>query len=308
VGSMRGLCCLLLALFPALLQGQSLELIPDQPKANIGDLITLRLTVHLPEGMELLDLAPRTLLAPPDGMRIVSTDTLRRYRSGEYRCAVRMAFYRVGRQPVPTLALLYRPAPGASPDTLVHAPLAIEIVPILPAGNQEIKDIRPLRLLGGPGWAPLVLILVAVLAGAFWLVRRARVRGGSVGALRLAIPVGPFEVALARLTEMEQASIASGNGVAPLFGEVAELVRNTLVEVGALPHQGLTTPEVPEKLPLPFGADDLADRCVRLLYDADLVKFARVRPDRLAATSHVAQARSLLEAWRDRAGATHAVR
>jgi hypothetical protein len=65
---------------------------------------------------------------------------------------------------------------------------------------------------------------------------------------------------------------------------------------------------VPQRLPLPFGEGDLADRCASLLRDADLVKFARVRPDRLAATTHVAQARSLLEAWRDRAGATDAIR
>ena len=152
------------------------------------------------------------------------------------------------------------------------------------------------------------MILVAVLAGAGWLILRARARGGAQTAPKAPIPTGPFEVALARLAEMEQASIASGNGVVPLFGDVAELVRGTLIDIGALPHQGLTTPEVPERLPLSFGAGDLADRCASLLHDADLVKFARVKPDRLAATSHVAHARTLLEAWRDRAGATHAVR
>jgi hypothetical protein len=241
-------------------------------------------------------------------MRIVSTDTLRRDRNGEYHGSVRMAFYRIGRQPVPTLALLYRPAPGAAPDTLVHAPLAIEIEPILPAGNPEIRDIRPLRLLGGPVWGPVALLVTIVVAGLHWLFRRNRPKVRPRTETRVPIPTGPFDVALARLAQLEAASVASGNGVLPLFGDVAELVRTTLVEVGALPHRGLTTTEVPGRLPAPLAAGDLAEGCRGLLSDADLVKFAKVKPDRAAATLHVLRARKLFEAWRDAAGGTDAVR
>lgn len=295
-------------LLPAQAVAQSLDLVPDQLKANVGDVLTMHLTVRLPQGWQLLDLSPRTLLPPPEGMRIVSTDTLRRVRGGEYRGDVRMAFYRIGKQPVPTLALLYRPDASAPADTLVHAPLAIEIEPILPAGNQEIKDIRPLRLLGGPVLLPLTILLAMVGAGVFWLWRRGRVKARPTAGPPEAIPAGPFDAALARLAALETASQASGNGIVPLFDNVAELVRETLVEVGALPHQGLTTPEVPPRLPAALAAGDLARRCEVLLGDADLVKFARVRPDRAAATSHVHRARSLLEAWREAAGGTGAVR
>ncbi len=306
---MRGTLGALVLLFaPSMAWGQSLDLVPQQPKANVGDIITIRLTARLPEGMELLDLAPRTLLSPPDGMRIISTDTLRPDRNGEYRGTVKMAFYRIGKQPVPTLALLYRPAAGASPDTLVHAPLAIEIEPILPAGNPEIKDIRPLRILGGPIWAPLAILLTGIAAGFYWLSRRQRGKGPKRIEKIIPIPTGPFEMALARLDELEQASIASGNGIVPLFGDVADLVRVTLVQVGALPHQGLTTPEVPPQLPPSLARGDLANRCRGLLSDADLVKFAKVKPDRAAASSHVSLARGLFEAWRDAAGGSDAVR
>jgi hypothetical protein len=266
-------------------------------------------TVRLAEGQELLDLAPRTLLPPPEGMRVISADTLRLDRNGEYRGKVRLAFYRIGRQPVPTLALLYRPAAGAAPDTLVHAPLAIEIVPILPAGNPALKDIRPLRLLGGPVWGPIALLLAVVVTGLFWLFRRHRKPAGpSPAAPPPAIPAGPFDAALAKLTELERASVASGNGVVPLFGEVAELLRATLLQIGAIPHRGLTTPEVPGSLPASLAAGDLAGQCEGILGDADLVKFARVKPDRAAATGYVAGTRRLLEAWRDAAETDHALR
>ena len=305
---MRRLLAILLVCGAVPASGQSLELAPEQFKANIGDVLTIRITARLTEGQELLDFAPRTLLAPPEGMRIVSADTLVRNRNGEYHGTVRMAFYRIGRQPVPTLALFYRPAPGASPDTLVHAPLAIEIIPILPAGNPEIKDIRPLRLLGGPVWAPLAILVTIVVAGLYWLARRNRPAARPRAEPGVPIPAGPFDVALIRLGQLEAASIASGNGIVPLFGEVAELVRTTLVEAGALPHRGLTTPEVPGRLPAALAAGDLAEGCRGLLRDADLVKFARVKPDRTAAALHVSRARRLFEAWRDAAGGTDAVR
>lgn len=299
---MRRLVALCLLTIPSLAWGQRLELQPEQLKANVGDIITFRITATLHPGQELLDLAPRMLLSPPEGMRIISTDTLRSAGGDEYGGKVRMAFYRIGRQPVPTLALLYRPAPGASPDTLVHAPLSIEIEPILPAGNPEIKDIRPLRMLGGPVWGPLLILLAVVAAGFFWLSRRNRSRAHPKIEKLAPIPTGPFDVALARLAELEARSIASGNGIVPLFGEVADLVRGTLVQVGALPHQGLTTPEVPPQLPSRLASGDLAQRCASVLGDADLVKFAKVKPDRAAATSHVSRARGLFEAWRDAAG------
>jgi hypothetical protein len=241
-------------------------------------------------------------------MRLVSIDTLREVRGGEYRGDVRMAFYRIGKQPVPTLALLYRPAATAPADTLVHAPLSIEIEPVLPPGNQEIKDIRPLVLLGGPIWGPLAILLAVVAVGWFWLWRRGRAKAPPKVQEAAVIPSGPFDAALARLSAVEAASVASGNGIVPLFDEVADVMRTALVEVGALPHQGLTTPEVPPRLPAVLAAGDLSRRCEELLSDADLVKFAKVRPDRDAASMHVNRARSLLEAWRDAAGGAHAVR
>jgi hypothetical protein len=305
----RALALLLPLAAPALAAAQSLELKPEQSQASIGDVVTIDVTARLPQGQELLDPAPRTLLSPPEGLRIVSSDTLRSYRDGEFRGKLRLAFYRIGRQPVPTFALLYRPAPGAAPDTLVHAPLAIEIVPILPAGNPELRDIRPLMLLGGPVWGPVALLLLLVAAGLFWLYRRnRRALGPRLAIPKGPLPAGPFDIALARLAQLEQASIASGNGVVPLFGEVAELLRTTLVEVGGMPHQGLTTPEVPVSLPAQLAAGGLASRCEAILRDADLVKFAQVRPDRAAAATHVAGARQLLEAWRSAAEAGDAVR
>lgn len=285
---------------PASAGAQSLEIRAEQGKATIGDPISFDITVRLRPGNELIDIYPRTLVQPPKGIRVLSADTLRPAGNGVYRGKARMAFYRVGPQPVPTLALLYRAAPGDPPDTLLHMPVSIEITPILEAGNPSLRDIKPLQPLGGPVWIQ-VTVLVALVAGAFyWLWRRGRSRTPHVA--EAVVPLaGPFDAALARLGALEAAARGSGNGILPLYSGVADVVRDCLRQVGAIPHAGLTTDEVGERLPGWLATADGRGRCHAVLAEADLVKFARVRPDLSTAAEHLARTRALLEGWRDAA-------
>ena len=290
--------CLLLCLaLPAGAVAQSLELVPERSRATIGDPITFNLTVRLRPGMELIDVSPRTLVAPPRGIRVLSADTLRPAGNGVYRGTAVIAFYRLGPQPVPTLTLLYRAAVGAPPDTLLHMPVSIEITPILEAGNPQLRDIKPLQPLGGPVWAQAAGLLAAIAAGFWWLWRRGG-RRRTATAVPGAVLQGPFDAALARLRELEAAARASGNGVVPLYAAVAAVVRDCLLRVGAIPHPGLTTREVGERLPDWLSTADQRGRCEAVLDEADLVKFAKVRPDHAAAGDHVARTRTLLEGWR----------
>jgi hypothetical protein len=247
--------------------------------------------------MELIDLAPHPLVPPPRGIRLISADTLRRRGDGTLRGEARMAFYRLGPQPVPTLALLYRPASGEPPDTLVHLPVSIEIVSLLPAGNPPLKDIKPLQAPPGPVWVPF-LALVGVIPAGVWWFRRRRLGGSAARRLERETPTGPFDAALTRLDEIERASRASGNGVLPLYADSAYVVRGLLLDLGAIPHHGLTTHEVSNLLPEAFAEDTLRHQCEAILRDADLVKFANLRPDLATALDQITRTRRLIEAWR----------
>jgi hypothetical protein len=286
---------------------QSLELKPQQGKGTIGDRMVFDVTVRLLPGMELIDAVPHTLVPPPRGILLLAADTLRPDGAGRYRGTATFGFYRVGPQPVPTLALLYRAAAGASPDTLLHLPISIDIVPILEPGNPSLRDIKPLQPLGGPVWGQLAGLLAAIAAAGWWLYRRKGTAPATVPA-PATVAVGPFDAALARLADLERAARQSGNGVVPLYSAIADLVRDCLLQVGAVPHRGLTTEELGRTLPATLSAGDLQARCGLVLGDADLVKFALVRPDRAAAGDQVARTRTLLEAWRAAAGATDAIR
>lgn len=280
------------------LTAQTLEVRAEQTRATIGDPITLKLTVRLPPGMELIDATPHTLVPPPKGIRVLASDTLRPKGPGILTGEARVAFYRIGLQPVPTLALLYRAAPGNPPDTLLHMPVSVEVTPVLEPGNPPLRDIKPLRTIAGPLWGPLALLLLSVGTGFWWLGRRERLAGPSARRPTVARETGPFDAALARLEEIAQAARGSGNGIVPLYAGVADVLRDCLLSVGAIPNRGLTTPEVGRALPGSLAAGDLRRRCEAVLRDADLVKFARVKPDFAAAQGQVARARALLVAWR----------
>jgi len=284
------------------LPAQTLEVRPTQTRARLGDLVILDIVARLPAGMELIDVVPRPLVPPPRGIRLVAADTLRPGRDGTRRGTATVAFYRLGPQPVPTLALLYRQGAGEPPDTLVHLPVSVEITPFLPAGNPPLKDIRPLRSVGTPLWGPLAALFALMAAGVWWLRRRSRLGGSAAGRLEDAPVSGPFDRALATLDQIEQAARASGNGILPLYDHSAGVVRHLLLEIGAIPHSGLTTPEVSRTLPPLLTAGTLRQDCEAVLGDSDLVKFARVRPDFTAALSQLARTRDLLEAWRDAVG------
>ncbi len=278
------------------LVAQRMDLRQEVPRATLGDPVTFLVTVELSPGQELLENAPRVMLNVPDGLRILSTDTLRGAGDRIWRGKIRMAFYRIGEQPVPIFGLLYRTKPGAPPDTLLGPSIRMVIASLAPEGNPQLKDIKPLIALVGPLWGPLAGLLVLMLAAAYWLWRR-----GGGRRLRAPEPVllprGPFAAALARLEALDAALRSSANGVAPFYADVAEVLRDCLLAAGAIPHQGLTTPEVGRSLPAVLSMGTARASCERLLGDADLVKFARLRPDRPAAAEHLGRARALLQGW-----------
>jgi hypothetical protein len=292
-----GLLAAMLAGPATSLVGQSMEVRPEPARATLGQPVALHIRVRLPHGMQLIDASAHPLVPPPRGIRILRSDSLTPRGNGEFTSTATVAFYRIGPQPVPTLGLLYRTGPGAPPDTLVHLPVSVEIASMVPAGNPELKDIKPLRPVGGPIWGPAGVLLALTGAALGWLVKRSRVR------ITAAIPtvvgaIGPFEVALARLDQLAAAASASSNGIEPLYEGLAKVIRDCLTESGAIPHQGLTTAELGQALPDVYAAAGRRGRCEALLGAADLVKFARWRPPHADAQHSLAAARTLIQGWR----------
>jgi hypothetical protein len=269
----------------------------------VGDTITLAFRVRLDERDLLFDTVPKPALTPPDWIRIFSVDKLERLPDRIFVGRARIAFYRPGRQAVPVFQLPFmRSVKGLSRGTLTSDSASVDVVPVLTAGSaatlRDIKEPPPSRR-----GAPLELLFgLAALAAAGWLAWRARRHGPAEAAAAEASPVppplppDPYQRALARLAEIEGGRWAARD-VARHYAEITDALRDYL-EAHGIPARERTTWELRWVLPSALLAGD-GSRRFELVFDAaDLVKFARSRPDADTASEFLGEARALLAGWR----------
>jgi hypothetical protein len=220
---------------------------------------------------------------------------------------VKLAFYRPGRQTVPLFRVGLRIIGADVPTGMSHDAPAIEIVPVLTAGPQELKDIRPLAPVGGTSPLPFVAAAVlALLALVGWrLARRRRAAAVAEPAAApqpAAVPPTPYEIARARLEELARAGWAA-HDVTRYYDAVADVLRDYFAAVGDPVEPGTTAAELARMLAGHRRPEPLRRRTVRVFTDADLVKFASVRPDAPVAEAYLTEALAVLDGWSGAAAA-----
>jgi len=310
------------ALFACLLaapvRAQTFEVLTDSGRITVGDPVTLRLVLRQHEGDALLEQVahPEAVLA--GGVRLLSVDSMRPVANLVLEAHARIAFYRPGRQTIPGFAIDFRRGAVILHGTMRSEPVPIEILPVLSAGGgPTLRDIREIVEVPGPD-PRLVAGVALALALALWAFRRRR-RGMLVPAPALAtLEVGPpatapdpFAIAVGRLAEIEGAGWGAGADVARHYQAVADALRDYLEAAEGIPARERTTTELRSSLPAWLLDASLRQRYDSVFDEADLVKFARRRPDAAAASAFLGHARDLLARWRETtpAGeALHAVR
>jgi hypothetical protein len=256
---------------------------------TVGDPVTITVDARLPSGATLLDRVPRARDTLPDGLHITRTDTLAA-RDGGWVGTVRVVLFRPDTQVVPPLVVAYRTAGGAT-DSVVGRAIPIFVRSLLPNGNATLRDIKDIDTPLVPwrammvGAGAFVAALAAVIA--IGVARERRARAAALAAERAVRerPPGPYDVALARLRALETGDAAGR------YVEAAQVVRQYLEEAHAIPALERTTPELVAAV---VGLNGVAVELGRVLGEADLVKFARVRPDQASAAGFVTRARDVL--------------
>ncbi len=288
----------------AQLPGQSFIVTPDTAAVFVGDSVTLRFRIRLHERDQPLDSIPQVVGILPAGVRVLSVGQLSRSADRVYEGSARVAFYRPGRRPVPTFALPFmRIVEGVSRATLPSDSAFVVITPILAAGSPALKDIQELerRSLSPWAWLAPAATLIAA-AGAFLLLRRRRKRSTVAAEPELRPEIlepGPYDIALERLVRVEEARWPAHGNVARHYESVAQVLRQYLEhahQVGALER---TTSELLWALPPRLSREGLRDSCNDVLGEADLVKFAELRPSDSGAADFLRRARHLLSAWHE---------
>ncbi len=286
---------------PALAQlpGQSFEVHADSGVVTVGDPVTLRFRLRLDDRDLLFDTVPVPAISRLRGARLLSVSRLVRDKDRIYLGQAEVAFYRPGHQAAPTFAITFmRAVKGVQRGILASDTAWVEVAPVLPAGDQPLKDLRPLAESPAPRWPWLALPLSAGLA--VWLLRRRPRRQSVVPIVPPALRVDTGDArhqALDRLHAIEQEQWPSRGETARHYEAVADVVRDFLAQVELAPARTLTSAELLQTLALRHRAAPDLDRCRRLLAEADLVKFAGLRPGADPSLALLGSARELLVHW-----------
>ena len=286
-------------------EGRSFTVTATPAKASVGDTVRIGFRLLAHERDLLTDTVPRPVAELPEGMRVYSVEKLRRGADRVFTGEALVAFYRPGVREIPVFGLPWVQVVTGRRGTLVTEAATVEIVPVLPAGNPSLRDIRDVEPAPGPGPLPLfgAGLALALLAAAL-LRRRPRPAGDAEpepAPPAPSAPPDPYATALERLALLERERRPERGEVAEHYEAVADTLRDYLEAAEAIPARERTSTELLWALPPKLTEAGLRRLADQVLAEADLVKFARRRPDAPAAAGHLAQARDLLRRWHDAA-------
>lgn len=284
------------------LTNQHFEVTPEPGRSHVGDAVVLRFRVRLDERDLLYDTVPRPVSDLAPGVRILSVEKLLRGADRIYTGKARVAFFRTGRQAAPIFGLPFmRAVKGVTRATMTSDSAFVEIDPVAPAGNPSLKDIKEIERQRGPDPRIVAGVLGAAVVALVGVLLGRHRRAGPLKSLEPAdtqpADAGPYQAALGRLDAIAQAGWPAAGEIDRHYAAVADVLRRYLEEAHQVPALERTTSELVWMLPPPLAAEDLRRHCQQLLAEADLVKFARLRPDPGEAQAVLRAARNLLADW-----------
>jgi hypothetical protein len=272
---MRVVCaflfCLLVGTGAAHAQRATAAVVPEA--ITVGDVFHAAVRFDLPAGVELM--TPDTLVLPEDvesagapEIRVDSTDA-----GPRVTLLYPLAAWRPGKYRLPGVTLRFRTTQGDRqlqvqlPDFSVNSVLPQDTTGIK---MKAAKDVLGKNRIWWP-WILLALLLLAALLGYLWWRRRHRPEEPVV----IVPPVPAREVALERLAALRRSGMLERGEVKPYYNELGETVRHYAVTADPAWSVDLTTNELAHNI---RTKDVSLLDIIRVLGNADLVKFAKARP------------------------------
>ncbi len=238
----------------------------------IGVPVTLTLTAEVPAGANIQSWPEFPEDAPP--FMLLEAGEVYIQQDGErqiHQQTFTVILWEAGDFQTPEMHILYTTATGESTETAVEA--TFFTVPSMLDGISDV--LRPLKppiyLPYLPPWLILVSIgiVITVGYGLRWLTVRRRISFSD------ARPGTPVQIALSQLTRMSKQKLSAN----VLYPQVADCIREYVQQRYNVPAQEMTTAELMDTLlKHPRFTPQLKDDLLRLMEQADLVKFARFQP------------------------------
>ena len=287
--------------------GRWFTVTPTPDTATVGDSVRLRFRLTLHERDLLTDTVPRPVAELPPGVRVYSVQMMRRGSDRAFTGEAVVAFFRPGPQDIPAFGVPWVQVVTGHRGTVATEPGKIEIAAVAPAGNPALRDIREPVLSDVPG--PLPLLLAGLAAIGIWLLVRLRRRAPAAVPVEgldlstMAPPPTPYQIALDRLAAIERESWPDRGAVDLQYVAAVDVLRDYLGAAEEIPARERTSSELMWAMPPRLTEGGLRRLTSHLLSEADQVKFARRRPDSVAAATHLSETRELLRRWHETADA-----
>ena len=272
----------------------------DRVQMTVGDWLSYELLVDAPNGAQIeIPPLPTTTLGEWEVRECAALPqtTLDGGIQTGWRCT--LTIWTVGYHALPTQIVKNVNADGSAARATTQ-PLSIEVVSVLDENASEIKPLKPQLIMNEQANYLLIvgLSLLAILLAGFlvWAIIYWRNhRPVPVAAVGPPPVRDPIAVALAELERIRRMELVAQNRLVDHYSLIADTLRRFIADRYSVPALERTTSEVRAAMSHPTMLQR-RDFLLRLLAEADGVKFARQLPNAPDATALLDYARQAIMA------------
>ncbi len=268
---------------------------------NVGDAVRLDLVIDHAAGQRVL---PPSLEMDWGSVELqgVTQPEITRLDNGMERTSivVQVTAWQPGNYITPAFEVRLASADGTI-STLPVQPFPLRVESVLNPDDLNARDIKPQASFPfGSEISPLIwatgIVAVLAIAAAIIVVLRSR-RSVPPQPMQKVDARPPYVIALAELDEIEQADFVSAGQFQQHYTRVSETTRRYLEREFNLTAMEETTYELQRSLQNNSQLDaGLQKQVIGLLQEADVVKFAKIRPNVTDAQQLAAKARQFINA------------
>ena len=266
-----------------------------QPLAHIGEAIDLVVMVEHPAGYRLI--APQLEQAWGDfEVRQQSAPEVTATGDGREssQLTITVMAWALGEFSTPPLPLTVSNPQGELVE-VTAAPVSINVESVLTEDDLALRDIKPQATLPLPLWWPwLAAMGVLALTGVLLWWRREGETAVPFSYNRL-----PYQIALAKLDEIAASGLAERGDFKGHYTQTTDVLRRYLDGVLGLMTVEQTTAEIRRAIQSLSWPSETKKLLVNLLNEADLVKFAKMKPAIADAQRTTSEARRLVLAIKE---------
>lgn len=245
---------------------------------TVGDHIEVMLQVRIPDGSKAM-MPTSNSFSPAEVLQI---DTLRK-TPNELQLKYTISLFKPGRTDLPSVPVVLSKPDGSLDSTMIAlGPITVRSV-LANDTTFELRDIQPPKSLK---WTfsdilpYLIGFVIALILGllAWYLWRKQK---GKVKPEVVYIPPqpAPHVVALKRLQELENQKLWQNGFIKEYYSELSEILREYIENRYSFNALEMTTEEILQVQSKWAADNDQLVEVRRVLTCADLVKFAKFKPD-----------------------------